>query len=1313
MKTLLISAFLAIIAAASSLHGQTYQVTDLGLLSGAPTFATAINDNGIVCGYAQPTPTTAKAWIFANNQMTELPGLGGSEARALAVGADGRIYGFATDAAGLAHAMRWENGVGTDLGPASGTEGWYPQAVNASGLIAGHIGTATAPTSAFSLSSGTFAALPTLAGATPPATSAAYDLNDSGQIVGVSSWVGGGTRAFRTGASGGPVSLGTLGANDSTAMSINAAGDVVGYSVNGSNQTHAFIFTDGGGLRDLGVLTGHLESRAYAMNDPGLVVGASEDPAGSGRAFLWNGSGALLDLNPLIPPNSGFVLNEAQDINGGGDIVGNGTLGGVTHAFILERFEGLDTLAPIVSGSVAVTTGYPSSAVTVNFWDNEKVVGATTHAFGMIRITGPNGFDTTATIQSWFAADRQASTSTFIFTPPGGSWNGADNGTYEIRLAANVVSDLAGNLHPGGVIGSFSVGIQTAPVLNSITLPTTATLGTPVNLSFNATGSYPAAAGDLFTVAVDWDGDSAVVETLPGLASNAIIPHTFTSLGTHTVRVRVTDPHGLQSSERTASVTVSNNGAAFQNAVVHGTGLAGISIGLTAATVKGGTMYFFGTPSEIGTQVTTWDYLTPGAGFVSRGDFDNGPIIPAGAGVDSRGRIVIYGGYEAGAAATASCETYTIAGGVGAGVASMPGATYPGPTTSDNLSRLYILANSATLYRYTAGASGNGAWATLAGIPTAGSTVACMSFDGGDRIIAFVGTAVWTYSISGNVWTQLGTAPIAPARAILGADGLVYLIKAREIWAFDPVVNTIAKMGTTNYDESTAIVLKGTDGFIYLIGGNGTNIETFDTRATTTQVPVITSTPTGTTLPQSTPWSYTIAAGGKPRPTYSLVRGPAGLTVGTTAGTVAWTPTPAQTGPQTALVRASNSAGSADQLITFNVLDVPPDTTPPSAPTNLAVFNITANSADISWTGSTDNLGVTGYRVMEKRTSGSRWHRTTYYYTLGTTTGTSWHFANLPACSTRTYYVGAIDAAGNLSTKATVTFMLQCPPAIYADGSGTFGGLRAIVSEPWTSNVFTATGNPLPTLSVTSAPAGAVWHAGSASSGYFTWTAAAGQEGAQSFVLGATSVAGSASFTRTVEVYPAGTDLIPPTAVPSLVVDQVSFDSCRATWTPATDNYGVNGYRVVAAHREPRRRFHHGAYNDHVVSFNVAANTTQLVIPGLRASTSYIVSVTATDAAGLWGYAVTREIRTLLQPFVVTGSQVTTTANLDGSTTLSWPGYGYYWKFTVESSPDLTTWQPVEPAGQWPSYLTTFTFTPTAGVPQLFYRVRAVPAALP
>ena len=69
-----------------------------------------------------------------------------------------------------------------------------------------------------------------------------------------------------------------------------------------------------------------------------------------------------------------------------------------------------------------------------------------------------------------------------------------------------------------------------------------------------------------------------------------------------------------------------------------------------------------------------------------------------------------------------------------------------------------------------------------------------------------------------------------------------------------------------------------------------------------------------------------------------------------------------------------------------------------------------------------------------------------------------------------------------------------------------------------------------------------------------------------------------------------------------------------------------------------------------------------------------------------------------------------TTTNANGSPTLTWPSYGYYWKYTVQCTPDLVTWVPVEPASQWPSFITTFTFTPEPGVPQRFYRVLATPA---
>ena len=296
----------------------------------------------------------------------------------------------------------------------------------------------------------------------------------------------------------------------------------------------------------------------------------------------------------------------------------------------------------------------------------------------------PRHYDMPGTANSWTSNDSQNVNVTFNVPAPGGSWDPSDNGTYEVRVSANQVSDIAGNKHPGGVIATFSVGIQTAPSF-SMTIPASATAGTPVSLTPTASSSYPSAVGDVFTYTIDWDGDGAGTQTIAG-TSGALIAHTFTSIGTHTVRARCTDPHGVVSSERTATVVVSNSSVGLQSAVVL-EAPAGATAGNTVATVKDGTIYFFGQQIENGTQAFTWDYLTPGAGFIVRGDLDIGPI-PAGTGVDSRGRIVIYGGYEFGGVATPSCLTYTIAGGVGGGVANMPAAVYLGQSTSDNLSRL-------------------------------------------------------------------------------------------------------------------------------------------------------------------------------------------------------------------------------------------------------------------------------------------------------------------------------------------------------------------------------------------------------------------------------------------------------------------------------------------------------------------------------------------------------------------------------------------------------------------------------------------------
>jgi len=77
-----------------------------------------------------------------------------------------------------------------------------------------------------------------------------------------------------------------------------------------------------------------LSSKAEAINDQNQIVGLAMTSNNELHAVLWTKAG-IHDLNQLIPPNSGWVLNEAFDINNSGQITGNGVINGENHAFLL------------------------------------------------------------------------------------------------------------------------------------------------------------------------------------------------------------------------------------------------------------------------------------------------------------------------------------------------------------------------------------------------------------------------------------------------------------------------------------------------------------------------------------------------------------------------------------------------------------------------------------------------------------------------------------------------------------------------------------------------------------------------------------------------------------------------------------------------------------------------------------------------------------------------------------------------------------------------------------------------------------------
>ena len=99
-----------------------------------------------------------------------------------------------------------------------------------------------------------------------------------------------------------------------------------------------------------------------------------------------------------------------------------------------------------------------------------------------------------------------------------------------------------------------------------------------------------------------------------------------------------------------------------------------------------------------------------------------------------------------------------------------------------------------------------------------------------------------------------------------------------------------------------------------------------------------------------------------------------------------------------------------------------PDTDPPSVPTNMAATPQSSSIIKVTWTASTDNLGVMGYKIYR---DGSQ---------AGTSSTTSYNDTGLQGNTTYTYRVSAYDGSGNESAQSSPV-TAATPPAgmkIYA-----------------------------------------------------------------------------------------------------------------------------------------------------------------------------------------------------------------------------------------------------------------------------------------
>ena len=126
--------------------------------------------------------------------------------------------------------------------------------------------------------------------------------------------------------------------------------------------------------------------------------------------------------------------------------------------------------------------------------------------------------------------------------------------------------------------------------------------------------------------------------------------------------------------------------------------------------------------------------------------------------------------------------------------------------------------------------------------------------------------------------------------------------------------------------------------------------------------------------------------------------------------TYSWDTTGTANGSYTLTAKAYDASGNIGQTgtitVTVNNLSPVADTSAPTTPANPSATAASASQINLTWTASTDNVGVAGYKISRNGTQ------------IGTATANSYQDTGLAASTSYTYTVAAFDAAGNTSAQS-------------------------------------------------------------------------------------------------------------------------------------------------------------------------------------------------------------------------------------------------------------------------------------------------------
>lgn len=321
-KRILLSLFCGLVGLSAVVQADTprYRVTKV-----TDGMATGINNRGEIVGQKGDGPS-GKAFLWRRGKITILPQLKDTAfSHATEINDQGQVVGISSLKNRQRRYFLWGKGKTQDLGVTPWSSG-SPRINNKGEILL--------PIS----SNGNLRSILRQNGRNKDLGRWwAMALNDSSQIIGTNSSASlDASDLLKNSRSMWPVAWRNgktikIGEPGGMGVHINKRGDMIIRQLSPDATEKLILLSNG---KRIGI-TRHHQSKAVPadLNNKKQIVGSIRTDKGI-RAAFWQ-SGQWFDLNNLIPKNSGWVLNGAQDINEKGQIAGYGTHNGVTCAFLL------------------------------------------------------------------------------------------------------------------------------------------------------------------------------------------------------------------------------------------------------------------------------------------------------------------------------------------------------------------------------------------------------------------------------------------------------------------------------------------------------------------------------------------------------------------------------------------------------------------------------------------------------------------------------------------------------------------------------------------------------------------------------------------------------------------------------------------------------------------------------------------------------------------------------------------------------------------------------------------------------------------